>query len=220
MPEQNFKTRLKKLSLKEKLVFAGSGLLVISAFLPWYKDIDRFNTGDLFLGVSGPVYLAGVIVLLANAFIFGIIMSKLMNKKRPKFPLEDREIYIAGGAITLLMLILANSVYFHPKFGINLTAKTMGIGMILAFISVGAVILGAVLYISKKEVDFESEGTLDPLIDLEEREAVSIKEPINEPEIEAESEESEADLEERLKQNPLIRDIVNEPDIKKEDNLF
>ena len=43
------------------------------------------------------------------------------------------------------MLILAASVYFHPKFGINITEKSAGLGMVLTAISSGIIILGAVL---------------------------------------------------------------------------
>lgn len=162
-----FKTRLKQLALNKKLVFIGSALLIISVFLPWYKDIDRFKIGETFLGISGPLYLAGFIVLIAGIASFGIILLKLLEKSVPKLPLKENHLHIATSGFSILMLIMTASVYFHDKFGINLTDKSMGFGMILAFIGSGLIMLGAILSLRKEEPDFENlEGHLEPLIDL------------------------------------------------------
>ena len=79
MPD-SFKRRLKALDVTKKLVLVGSAIAVVSVFLPWYKDIDKFRTGDMFLGISGPLYLAGLIVLLTAGASLGIIMLKLLEK--------------------------------------------------------------------------------------------------------------------------------------------
>jgi len=135
-------------------------------FLPWYRDIDKFNTGDLFLGITGPLYLAGLIVLLASIFTFGLMFLKVLGKPSPKIPLKEEHFHLLSSGFSLFMLVFAASVYFHNKFGINLVDKSMGIGMIIAFIGAGLVLLGSIMGVKKVAVSFEEEGQLDPLIDL------------------------------------------------------
>ncbi|MDD3861636.1 MAG: hypothetical protein PHP74_01980 [Candidatus Gracilibacteria bacterium] len=166
---QNFKVRLKALPFKEKLVLAGGIFVSLGAFLPWYRDIDKFRTGDTFLGITGPLYLAGLIVLACGLISFAVIMAKLLDKRHFKLPVQEAYIHFGGAGFSILMIILTTSVYFHPKFGINLTEKSLGIGMILSMIGVGGVILGSVLAIKKRDVNFESEGKLEPLIEINDR---------------------------------------------------
>lgn len=165
-----FKTRLKNLSLMKKIILFGSIITFIGVFLPWYKDIDQFKTGDMFLGITGPLYLSGLIVLLASIVTIGLIGFKLFDKPIPKLPIKEDHLYILSSSLSLFMLILTISVFFHHKFGINLIDKSVGIGMMLAFIGSGLVLLGAILSIKKGAVDFEGEGYLEPLINLEEKE--------------------------------------------------
>lgn len=173
MPD-SFKYRLKKLPITQKLILVGSFLAIIGVFLPWYRDIDRFNIGDSFLGITGPLYLAGFLVLVAFAVSFGVVMFKLLGKTLPKLPMKEKYLHILSGALSIFLLILAASVYFHPKFGINLTDKSVGIGMIFGFIGSSLVLLASILNGKVKEVDFDMEGHLEPLIEMTEREPSSI----------------------------------------------
>ena len=168
MPQTDFKTRLKSLPLTQKFVLLGSILAMLGAFMPWYSDVDRFKTGDSFLGITGPMYLAGFFVLVGGLISLALILSKLMEKDLPKLPLKEAHIHIFTGGLSVLMLILAASVYFHPKFGVNLTDKNMGFGMMLDFMGVGLVILGGILALrTDKEIDFGGSGKIEPLIDIE-----------------------------------------------------
>lgn len=189
MPD-SFKYRLKRLAVTKKFILFGSLLAIIGAFLPWYQDIDKFKTGDMFLGITGPLYLAGLIVLLAGIASFGIIMLKLLDKPVPKLPLKEEHFYVFNSALSLFMLVLTASVFFHNKFGINLIDKSMGIGMVLAFIGAGFVLVGAIMAVKKGEVDFESEGKLEPLIDIEaeQRSTQDLEPPVNEPRRESQPE--------------------------------
>lgn len=166
---ETFKNRLKRLPLKEKLVLIGGVLVVIGAFLPWYKDVDKFRTGDTFLGITGPLYLAGLIVLISGLISFGIVFAKLLDKHSFKLPMQEAYIHLWGAGLSILMIILTTSVYFHPKFGINLTEKTIGIGMMMSMLGVGFVIFGSVLAVKKRDINFEEEGKLEPLIDINDR---------------------------------------------------
>ena len=175
----SFKAKFKKLSLMRKIVLIGGTFTFISAFLPWYKDIDRFNTGDTFLGITGPLYLAGLILVVAAAMSAGYIYMDLFEKKTPRLPVEEKHFHIASASAALLMLVLASSVYFHPRFGINLSDKTMGIGMMMGFTSSGVVLLGA-LFANKKtrNVSLETDSYLEEVVE-EERAHVAV-EPVRE----------------------------------------
>jgi hypothetical protein len=165
MPGNTFKIRLKNLDKRKKLVLIGSAIAAIGVFLPWYQDIDKFRTGDMFLGITGPLYLAGLIVGLAAIGALGLIMLEVLEKPKPKLPMKENHFFIAGAGLSLLLLVLASSVYFHHKFGVNLTDKSMGIGMIMAFIGSGGYLAGGILLERGKEMRI-SEGKLKPLIDL------------------------------------------------------
>src|SRR3989338_5466135 len=163
----SLKLRLKMLALPEEIILVGSFIAFISVFMPWYSDIDRFKIGDTFLGITGPLYLAGLFVLLASAASLLMIIMILMEKPLPKLPLKESHLHIFNGSLSILMLILTASVYFHPKFGLNITEKNLGFGMILSFIGVCVLISGSILLIRTKEVNFEEEGHIEPLIKID-----------------------------------------------------
>lgn len=165
--EDSFLNKLKKLSLNNKIILVGSFLMLISAFMPWYSDVDRFNTGDMFLGVTGPVYLAGVLVVIGAAMSLGITVMHLLQKEVPKLPIKEKHFHMATAGIALLMTVMASSVYFHAKFGVNITSKTMGSGMMLAFVGIAITIGGTFVSEKKRMLDIDEEGHLDPLIHLD-----------------------------------------------------
>jgi len=156
-----------KLSLIKKAILVGSILTALSVFMPWYNDVDKFNIGESFLGISGPLYLAGFFVFVAGAVSVAIIAIQMMEKKMPKLPMKESQMHIAGSVLSLFMLVLTASAYFHPKFGVNLADKTLGLGMILSFIGTGIMMIGGILSLRTKEVNFDTEGTISPLIDMD-----------------------------------------------------
>lgn len=166
MPD-SFKSRLKRLPLSAKLILVGAFFASISVFLPWYKDIDKFNTGDLFFGITGPMYLAGIIVLSASVASMGLVLLKVLNRPSPKLPISEDHFHIFGSSVSFLMLILSLSVYFHPKFGINLTNKDAGIGIMMAFIAAGLIMFGAILSIKRKDANASLDAQVDHLINFE-----------------------------------------------------
>lgn len=162
----SFKTRLIKLPTVSKLVIVGSLIAMIGVFLPWYNDIDKFGTGDMFLGISGPLYLAGIIVLLSSIASFFLIAMRLFNKPIPQLPMKEEQFYVLSSSISASMLILSISVFFHNKFGISLVDKNIGIGMYLGFIGTGIVLLGAIVAVRNRGTNFDVEGSLEPLIEV------------------------------------------------------
>lgn len=165
----SFKSRLKQLALNKKMILVGAFLVIVGVFLPWYQDVDRFKIGDTFLGITGPLYLAGFLVLIAGISSFGLIMLKLLDKPQPKLPMKEGHFYIALSALSIFLLIMSASVYFHAKFGVSLTDKSVGAGMILDFIGSGLVLFGAFLALKSEGIDFETEGRIEPLIKIDER---------------------------------------------------
>ena len=163
---ETFIQKLKKLSLPLKLVGIGALVAFVSVFLPWYSDIDKFKTGDTFLGVTGPLYLIGFLFFGLSAFSLILVSYNTFGKKIPKMPVSEENGYIFSGSASLFLLLIACSIYFHSKFGVNITLKQAGFGMIMAFLGASFVIIGGYLKKKTTKVSFDSEGRLDQLIDL------------------------------------------------------
>lgn len=164
----SFKTRLMKLPTVSKLVIAGSFIAVIGVFLPWYNDIDKYGFGDMFLGISGPLYLAGIIVLLSGIASFSMIAFRLFDKPVPKLPLKEEQFYVFSSSVSLTMLVLSISVFFHNSFGVSLVDKSIGVGLYLGLFGSGIVMLGAIIALRNREISFDVEGNLEPLIEVNE----------------------------------------------------
>lgn len=152
----SLKSRFLGLPFNKKLVLISSFCLLISMFMPWYSDIDQFKTGDSFLGITGPMYLAGLFILVAAAVSFGMISMELLDRPSPDLPVENKYVHVAAGGFSVLMLVLMLSVYFHPKFGVNLTDKNAEFGMILGFIGMVGIIGGALMKEKKKSHSVDS----------------------------------------------------------------
>lgn len=172
------KNRFLKLPLPQKLVGIGSFIAFISAVLPWYSDVDMYGSGETYIGVTGPLYLVGFIIILLGVFSLILTGFYLFDKKIPDLPMKESMVYILSGAVSLSLLIIANSVYFHPGFGINITSKIYGIGMMMALIGTIGVLLGGILQHREsgtsrfiKEFEEETRGDeeleeIDPVLEL------------------------------------------------------
>ena len=177
------KERFIKLSGARKAVLIGAGISIVSVFMPWYSDIDRFRIGDKFLGITGPLYLTGLLVLLAGGLSFGLIMLYLTKKPLPNLPIKESQLHMLNGGASMFMVIIAASVYFHSKFGVNIADKSVGIGMYLAFLGGGVLVAGGIMskkvaeVFTEKEAIFEEEsaGSQEQLIEITDRQTQNIK---------------------------------------------
>jgi hypothetical protein len=160
----SLKNKIKDLSIQRKFVLIGFGITFLSVFFPWYSDIDKYNGGDVFLGITGPLYLVGLIVLLTSAASFGIIILKLLDKPMIKLPVKEHYFFLFSSSLNIFMMIFSLSVFFHSKFGYSLLDKNVGIGMIFGFVGSGLIILGSFLEIKKKEHNILEESVIEPLI--------------------------------------------------------
>lgn len=136
--------------LSKKIIGVGALLLALSCFLPWYSDVDQFSSGTLFLGVSGPLYLAGLITFICASISIFVILSEQLGVRLKSFPLSTQQIHLISISISILMILLAASVYFHPKFGINLSDKKVGMGILLAVFSLILMMTGSFIGLKKK----------------------------------------------------------------------
>jgi hypothetical protein len=150
-----------------KMIGVGAFITAISVFLPWYRDLDAFNTGDKFIGLSGPLYLLGFLVMGLALFSMALFLVRIFGGKMPKFPLSESHNHMFVGVFNLFLLLITNSIYFHSKFGVNITMKEMRFGMMIAFVGSALVLVGGMIQNKKRAVSFETEGKLDPLIDVE-----------------------------------------------------
>lgn len=150
-----------------KLIGLGSFILIISTFLPWYSDLDSYKIGDEFLGLTGPAYAAGIVILLLAGASFWVFSYHLLEKKVPKLPVREAIFNFFVGLESLFVLFIVNSIFFHPKFGVNITLKESRFGMTVAIVGAIMVISGAYFQNKIEIEEQDSEGKLEPLIKLE-----------------------------------------------------
>lgn len=119
--------------------------MVISLFLPWYQDKDTFNTGVEFSGITGPLFLMGLSLLVLSGLCIAAIIMGSQGKKVPFLPFKASTLYLFNGLFSFYILIVANSIYFHQYFGLNITFKQSRFGMFIAFIAASLITIGGYL---------------------------------------------------------------------------
>lgn len=150
-----------------KLIGIGGLLLAVSTIMPWYADLDSYRIGDEFLGVTGPASFVGIVIFLLSGFSLWIFSYHLLERRVPRLPVREAIVHFATAVESLFLLLVVNSIYFHPKFGVNITLKESRFGMTLAVIG-GLVLLIGGYFQNKEEIaENESEGKLEPLIKME-----------------------------------------------------
>jgi hypothetical protein len=152
-----FKNIWRKLSSGQKLTMLGSLLLMLSLFLNWFSDKDVFRSGDTYSALGGPLYLAGLTMLLLAAVNIGLLILSALRQKRVVDMGESRQgkIQMIAGFASMYLLMLINSVFFHPRFGLNILEKKPEIGVMLALAATVMICCGGYLSYRKK---FEGEG--------------------------------------------------------------
>ena len=168
MPAEQVTQMFKKLPLAKKIALIGGFLMMISLFMPWYQDIDSFKTGDLYLGVTGPTYLLGISLLaLAAVNVAAVVMDEL-GKKMPFMNVKTAKLNLWSGVAAFYFLILVDSIYFHPNFGVNISIKQSDFGNFFAFIAASMLTIGGYLASRDKQSllrAFEEE-TADDMIKI------------------------------------------------------
>lgn len=147
-----------------KLIGVGSLILAISTILPWYADLDTYKIGDEFLGITGPASFGGIIILLLSGFSFTIFAYHLLERRMRRLPVREGIIHLAVAIESALLLVIVNSIYFHPKFGVNITLKESRFGMTVAFVGTIVLFIGAYVLNREERTKETGMGKLEPLI--------------------------------------------------------
>jgi len=149
MPTRKFKDRLKKLPFAYKMVGVGAILGMLSVFLPWYLDVDKFNSGYQFLGITGPLYLIGATLLVSFGISLVFVISRLFHKDLISMPLKEHTFHLANSSLSFYLIFVAYSIYFHPQFGLHIIDKQPRFGFLMAVIA--CAITGYGGYLQRKQ---------------------------------------------------------------------
>lgn len=161
------KERFIRLPRHIKFIGIGGIILAISTVLPWYADLDTYRIGDQFLGITGPASFVGIVILLLSAVSLWVFSYHLLERSLPRLPVREAILHLFVAIESLFLLLLTNSIFFHPKFGVNITLKESRFGMTVAVI--GSIILLIGAYMQNREQIREGDeiGKLEPLIKME-----------------------------------------------------
>lgn len=173
MATRNLIHRIKELSTEQKFAFWGSLLVAASVFFPWYSDLDAFKTGDTFLGITGPLYLAGILMFGIGATSLATTLHRNTREKIERIFSSIGNFYLISAGFSGFLLLLADSIYLHPNFGVNIAIKELRIGMLIGLAGVVALAFGGYLLRkrqhSHRHIDIDS--NLEPLIKMPEHDA-------------------------------------------------
>jgi hypothetical protein len=142
----------RKLSSGQKVNFLGAVLLMISLFLSWYSDKDIFRSGDSYTALNGPLYFVGFSILALCLANLGTLIYSVwkggVSKRWGESGLGKNQMMM--GFASMYLLIVINSVYFHPQFGLNILSKKSEIGVMLALVATVMICIGGYLSFRKK----------------------------------------------------------------------
>jgi len=144
---EKISSKLKALPKRHKGLLLGLSISIISLVLPWYSDVDSYESGITYLALNGPASLIGISALLLNGFALFVLLYSVFKKRDI---IERKYIENWTGPVFLYLCLVLLSIYFHPDFGLNVTKKTLGFG---AFIGViGGVITTYSAFVFKKDM--------------------------------------------------------------------
>lgn len=157
-----------RLPLSQKLIGLGALLLAISTFLPWYSDVDSYRVGGQFSGLGGPTYMLGFSILGLACASLWFFSYHLFERRLPRVGVKESTLQLALAIESGFLLLITNTIYLHPQFGVNILTRELGFGVTLAVMSIAMLIFGGYL-LRKQETSHADnfEGRLEPLIKLE-----------------------------------------------------
>lgn len=146
-----------RLPFAKKTILISSALLMISPVLPWYDNRNSVGVGESFIGLKGPLFLVGVFCLSFGAISFFNLFLPLLGKNFFKLRRKAGAVSAILGMQCLFLLIIANSVFFHPSFGLTGASKGTRFGMIAAFFATALMLIGGWLAHRKEKNGEEDE---------------------------------------------------------------
>lgn len=154
----------------KKVILISSFTLSLSTVLPWYDQRNNFGVGETYLGLQGPLFTVGLIVLGCGAVSFFNLFLPLFGRNFFDLKRKTGALALTLGVQSLLLLLVANSIFFHPDFASTINNKGTRFGMILAFFSIGALMISG-WWVRRKEraggegdeQEYEMEDSARPL---------------------------------------------------------
>ncbi|MEK9159873.1 MAG: hypothetical protein AAB383_04040 [Patescibacteria group bacterium] len=125
----------------KKVILISSFTLCASTVMPWYDQRNNFGVGDTFIGVQGPLFAVGLVVLGCGAVSFFNMFLPLMGRNFFDLKRKSGSLGLTLGTQALLLLLVANSIFYHPEFATTINNKGTRFGMIVAFLSIGALMI-------------------------------------------------------------------------------
>ncbi len=138
---QRLKQGFLRLPPMKKIILVSSATLMVSTVLPWYDQRNNFGVGDTFIGVQGPLFAVGLIVLGCGALAFFNMFLPLMGRNFFDLKRKSGSLALSLGTQSLLLMVVANSIFFHPDFAATINNKGTRFGMVVAFASIGAMMI-------------------------------------------------------------------------------
>jgi hypothetical protein len=154
---QRVKQGFLRLPFARKTILISSGILALSPLLPWYDNRNSFGIGESYLGIQGPLFLIGFLIMGFGIINFSNLFFPLLGKNFFQLRRKTGATSFMLGAQGLLLLVLANSVFFHPAFGEAVNKKS-GAGMFVAFMSLGIMLVSG--YLARRK---DSEEEPEPI---------------------------------------------------------
>lgn len=159
-----------RLPTSRKAVLLSSALLSVSVIMPWYDQRNAAGVGESYLGFQGPLFLIGLLVAAAGIISFSNLFLPLMGRNYFKMRKKSGQLSLVLGLQSLFMVLIANSVFYHPAFGIGASQKATRFGMVIAFASLFVMISAAwQVHRREKNGDFEQMDNQvheDPVVDI------------------------------------------------------
>lgn len=147
---QRLKQGFLRLPPMKKVILISSFTLCVSTVLPWYDQRNNFGVGDTFLGIQGPLFAVGLVVLGCGAVSFFNMFLPLMGRNFFDLKRKSGSLALSLGTQALLLLLVANSIFFHPEFASTINSKATRFGMMTAFFSIGALMIAG-WWVNRKE---------------------------------------------------------------------
>lgn len=146
MISRRIKNELRSLPIHDKITGIAILITGISVVFPWYQESDAWGgSPEKYLGVTGPLYLIGWVIVLISAATLYFFYRQVIRKEELKLPFENNLAYLLSGALILFFNILTYSIYFHNKFGINPFRKEARFGMFAVFFGASLLLVGGYL---------------------------------------------------------------------------
>lgn len=147
---QRLKQGFLRLPPMKKVILISSFTLSLSTVLPWYDQRNNFGVGETYLGLQGPLFTVGLLVLGCGVVSFLNLFIPLFGRNFFDLKRKTGSLAVTLAVQSLFLLLVANSIFFHPDFASTINNKGTRFGMIIAFFSIGALMISG-WWVRRKE---------------------------------------------------------------------